>query len=464
VFIEVVQDCYYEVEYIAPSMDHHFEKFSLSNDIYGQASTKIYFAPEIFARMAINKLKEQKVIKDDLVFIHQAMKKAAYIFINNKIHGLSLEEYIQKVCKHNGSSYVANEKSTRRIYQTLLNAHVYFNAGAPSSHIKKNLSSSNLEVFTTSYRRGDILGVIAPGNGIGVHCIWLQALSAGYKVVLRPSEKEPFTLDRLVRALVAAGLENYVAMIPTEHHTIPSIIDNCDLNLFYGTKEVLEPYQERANVLTQGPGHSSIIIGSDFETEKSYQLIYKSMTELNGTSCKCATHVYLEDYNLKFVQEFVTYIKTKFISDKERNRLHRMEKNKFSKLKNELEKKEISMVGLPSYVEIEKNVIQYSPLVYVTFDPQQSVKIDTPLCAIVFSQLDLKNLIKDTSEALIVTIATKNQNIINNTEKSESIKNIYLGNIPTTFFDLSLPHDDYLYSFLMKSRGYINKDIINDTQ
>jgi acyl-CoA reductase-like NAD-dependent aldehyde dehydrogenase len=57
-------------------------------------------------------------------------------------------------------------------------------------------------------RRGDVFAVHASGNHPGVHGLWLEAVALGYRVVVRPSQREPFTPHRLITALRQAGLGN----------------------------------------------------------------------------------------------------------------------------------------------------------------------------------------------------------------------------------------------------------------
>src|ERR1700735_4232363 len=62
------------------------------------------------------------------------------------------------------------------------------------------------------------LAVHAAGNGPGVHGLWPQALALGYRVVVRPSRREPLTGHRLVNALRQAGFCNQDAVyLPADH-------------------------------------------------------------------------------------------------------------------------------------------------------------------------------------------------------------------------------------------------------
>ncbi|MGA5042061.1 hypothetical protein ACPCA8_34285 [Streptomyces capoamus] len=55
-------------------------------------------------------------------------------------------------------------------------------------------------------RTGDVFAVHAAGNSPGVHAMWLEALALGYRVVVRPSQRDPRPPFRLVTALRGAGV------------------------------------------------------------------------------------------------------------------------------------------------------------------------------------------------------------------------------------------------------------------
>lgn len=54
-------------------------------------------------------------------------------------------------------------------------------------------------------RKGDIFAVLAAGNGPGIHALWPQAVALGYRALVRPSTREPFTAQRVVCAMAQAA-------------------------------------------------------------------------------------------------------------------------------------------------------------------------------------------------------------------------------------------------------------------
>ncbi|WP_459782754.1 hypothetical protein, partial [Photobacterium sp. R1] len=82
--------------------------------------------------------------------------------------------------------------------------------------------------------------------------------------MLRPSEREPWTAHRLVQALTESGLADYVVMLPTAHDGVEEIIEAADLSIVYGGEDTVTRYENRSDVLVQGPGRSKMVIGNDY--------------------------------------------------------------------------------------------------------------------------------------------------------------------------------------------------------
>ena len=76
-----------------------------------------------------------------------------------------------------------------------------------------------------------------------MHGLWPQAVALGYRVIIKPSEREPFTAQRLVASLRLAGLYDYVAFIPCAHKSVETLVEASDLSLIYGSEATVERYK-----------------------------------------------------------------------------------------------------------------------------------------------------------------------------------------------------------------------------
>src|SRR6202022_814880 len=144
-------------------------------------------------------------------------------------------------------------------------------------------------------RRGDVFGVLASGNGPGVHGLWPQALALGYRVAVRPSRREPLTAHRLVHALWEAGFRPEDAVyLPTDHRGADEIIRSADLAMVYGSQGVVDMYANDPTVLVNGPGRAKILITADQDWRDYLDVITDSIANLGGIACVNTTAVLYE--------------------------------------------------------------------------------------------------------------------------------------------------------------------------
>ena len=199
--------------------------------------------------------------------------------------------------------------------------------GVPSHESQINVQKG----YAQSVRRGDVLAVIAPGNGTGVHALWPQAIALGYRVVLRPSEREPLTAQRLITAMVAAGLQDYVALLPCEHDVTETLIDAADLSLIYGGEALTARFTHRSDILVQGPGRSKIVIGADYPQDRALALIMESVLGLGGAACVCTSSVIVEGDAAAFARAFCLFLSEKMKCPRQREEwLARLSAQRFS--------------------------------------------------------------------------------------------------------------------------------------
>jgi hypothetical protein len=144
------------------------------------------------------------------------------------------------------------------------------------------------------YRKGDVLGVVAPGNNPGVHVQWILALALGYRLVIKPGTKDPFTPARLVGALLLAGLDpTQLSLLPGGHHTGDAVIEEADLSLVFGNDETAARYASERNVILRGPGRSKLLLNGPID-ESSLATICTSVGYDAGMRCTNASAVFTD--------------------------------------------------------------------------------------------------------------------------------------------------------------------------
>ncbi|WP_232832421.1 hypothetical protein [Photorhabdus sp. CRCIA-P01] len=201
------------------------------------------------------------------------MKKAAKIYSSENVAGLSPAEYVQLTHRVIGLPAGMIERSLIETSEVLMMMPEIIKASMPHGAIWDVDDSRVAEGCALFSRRADVLAVLTGGNGPGAHALWPQSLAFGYRILIKPSVREPFTAQRLVSSLMQAGLGNYVALIPTDHQGADEIVFAADLSIIYGGQDVVNKYHSNPKVLIQGPGHSKIVVGSDVNIDEAVSLV-----------------------------------------------------------------------------------------------------------------------------------------------------------------------------------------------
>lgn len=253
---------------------------------------------------------------------------------------------------------------------------------------------------------GSLLAVIAPGNGPGPHALWPQALGLGYKVIIRPSSREPYTPSRLVQAFCAAGLERFISLFPCSRDLVPDLVSAADYTLMYGGDDLINSYRHNKRVLTQGPGRTKILVGRDADWSEAVDIVYKSVTDYKGKACVCASAILVEGDHKSFADLLL---------------------GRFGESDAVVE---IVDSASDSRVQQER---PYAWCVVAPFDPEK----------------DLRQV----SNSLVLTVVGGSNRLIDSLAQDGTIRNLYVGAIPTTRMNSAVPHDGYLGESLMFCRG-----------
>lgn len=256
------------------------------NDLCGNNIAQMELMPKVMIGPIIKEIRNHHPLS--LVKISQYFKKAYDIFLNEEPDGLSLNSYIENVHKVTGIPFKSVKNSIKELANNLLSLPELILSEIPkgASFIEyDNLHS--VGVFWTP--KGKILSIIAAGNNPLTHKAWLEALASGYKIVVKPSQKEPFTPYRLILSLLKAGLpEDYVLFIPGNHDVVESIISESDFSLVYGNESSVNQYKNNEKVITRGPGYSKIYWDTMFEENYNNQIkemIIDSVLSDGGMKC-----------------------------------------------------------------------------------------------------------------------------------------------------------------------------------
>ncbi|HET9255783.1 MAG TPA: aldehyde dehydrogenase family protein [Pseudonocardiaceae bacterium] len=312
-------------------------------------------------------------------------------------------------------------------------------------------------------RRGNVFAVHAAGNHPAVHSLWLEALALGYRVAVRPSRREPFTPYRLISALRASGFgDDQVVLLPTDYAVADEILGQADLSMVYGGQEVIDKYAADPTVLPNGPGRSKILITADADWRDYLDMIVDSISNQGGVGCVNTTAVFFEGDPTALAQAIAERLATipSLPPDDEKAVLPvyslKTAKTFEDYLLTTAQGTTSHLGGHGVLDELGDGSAVLRPAVHQVdnpYAPQVNVELAFP-CVWVAPWTREAGTSAFTN-TLVLTAVTQDEQLLDDLLDDPAIKNLYLGNHPTYWMELGIPHDAYLGEFLMRTKAVI---------
>ncbi|MCG7500094.1 aldehyde dehydrogenase family protein [Vibrio sp. Of7-15] len=442
------------IEAVSPMRKKSFTRWKAICDISGNPVSKLAQMPSVYTNQVIQRLRTG--VNLSAADLSAALERASKLFLEAEICGLSPSDYVAAVSSVTGLPEKVISNALEKIAEATARAPKYAKLGIPKGVPDLCVPELQIKGCAKQIRKGDVLSVIAPGNGPGVHSIWPQAIALGYRVVLRPSDREPYTAQRLINAMSEAGLDEYVAMLPTDHLGVDELVQSADLSIIYGGDALVERYEGRSDVLVQGPGRSKLVIGADYPKELALELVFESVVGLGGAACVCASSVLVEKDAPTFADEFYTYAKER-LQDKNlrESYLPQLTEDRYMWWLEQVRDRKDVLVNQPEVFTDssgEKRVMPIIMLANSALSPL--VQLELPIAAVTFAPIENEDGFTSLANSLVVTVASDKSSLISKIEAIQSIRNLYLGQVPTNWMQPHVPHDAYISEFLMSTRGY----------
>lgn len=191
--------------------------------------------------------------------------KYQQLLIDNK------EELAQLITLENGKALSESRGEVQRGIE-----NVEFASGAPTLMMGDSLSSIATDVEASNYRYPvGVVGGISPFNFPMMVPCWMfpMAIACGNTFVLKPSEKTPLLVERLVELFTEAGLPKGVLnVVHGAHDVVNGILDNPKITAisFVGSKPVGEYVYKRGSqnlkrvqALTGAKNHTIVLNDAD---------------------------------------------------------------------------------------------------------------------------------------------------------------------------------------------------------
>ena len=228
------------------------------------------------------------------------------LLIDNK------EELARLITIENGKSYSEALGEVQRGIENVENA-----ASITNLIMGDSLSSAATDIEITNYRYPiGVIGAITPFNFPMMVPFWIfpMAIAAGNTVVLKPSEKTPLLIEKIVSLVEEAGFPNGVLNVVYGAHDVVNTVLSHPLVKgisFVGSKNVGEyvyrtgtSHLKRVQALTGAKNH--VVILKDANIDRAVKDIIGGAYGSAGERCMAAAVIVLEE---SIADEFLTKFK-----------------------------------------------------------------------------------------------------------------------------------------------------------
>ncbi|MGA6169183.1 aldehyde dehydrogenase family protein [Streptomyces sp. NPDC012600] len=431
-------------------------------DVRGEPVAELSLVPWLFAQRNIRALR--RATPPDPERRRKLLTRAGWLFASGSVDGVSPDSYHRTVAEVSGIPVATVRQLAQQVGEYAATAYESVSQARPvgaADSWRDQRARRGSGVWT---RRGDVLMVHAPANSPVVHTAWLDALALGYRVAVRPSQREPFTAHRLVSALRQVGYDNdQVVLLPTDHPTADRLVAEADVALAFGSDEVARKYGSSTLVMPFGPGRSKILLTSGVDAGRHLDTITESVAGHAGTGCVNATAVFVEG-DPEPVAEAIADRLGRLPSlppGDERARLPVRLTATARALDRYLRAEAGDARALLSADTIVDELGDGSavlrPAVFLLDRPdapQARIEMGFP-CVWVLPWRREGDWMAPLRDTLSLTALTNDAELIESLVAEPTINKIHVGDHPTTWTRPGLPHEGYLGGFLMQTKAVI---------
>ncbi|PJJ55218.1 aldehyde dehydrogenase family protein [Compostimonas suwonensis] len=432
------------------------------SDVAGSPVAQISLVPDAFVARSLSALRRAVTLPAERRV--EALRRAGELFRSATLLGLDVEEYQHLVSRVSGLGLSVVRAAIEKVADRCENAWENAQLARPTVAVADWRDPAAQEGAALWARRGDVFGVHVAGNHPSVHAAWIEALALGYRVAVRPSRKEPFTPARLVAALREAGFgDDQIVLLPTDHAVADTMLRLADLSMVYGGDTVMQKYAADPDVYPQGPGRSKILIAADADWRSYVDLVADSASRSGGAGCTNTTAVLIEGDARGFAEALAE--KLAMLPSARPEQEHailpvqpvesaRAVEEFLRRVAADAEPIGESAGSLVD--ELGDGSAALRPAVHLlpsAGSPQARVELGFPCVWVApWTREDGADALRDT---LVLTVITRDGELIDAIVSEPSIRNVYVGARPTYWSAPQVPHDGFLGDFLMESRGVV---------
>jgi acyl-CoA reductase-like NAD-dependent aldehyde dehydrogenase len=446
---------------LGPAGGYHAHDRQTITDVAENPVAELSMVPRLFVTRAMAALHKAGTLPLDQRVA--ALARAGDLYSTGTVDGISADDHQHIVSRVTGMPISVVRSAAAAVAQSAVEAYHSVQHARPAGDVndwRDPLTRTGRGVWT---RRGDVFGVHAPGNHPGVHGIWLEALTLGYRVAVRPSRRDPFSPHRLISALRSAGFgDDQVVLLPTGYDTADEIIRGADLAMAYGGEDVMRKYAAVSTMLPQGPGRSKILLTAGMDWRDHLDMIVDSISHEGGRACTNTTAVLVEGDPAPLAEAIAERLEA------------------IPSLPPEDENAVLPVVPLADARKLEEHLLARAtgttpwlggdgivgelgdggaalrPAVHQLDRPDApQAGVELPFPCVWVAPWARATGIEPLKDTLVLTAVTDDDRLLDELLAEPTISNLYVGDHPTYWIAPGVPHDGYLADFLMRTKAVI---------
>jgi acyl-CoA reductase-like NAD-dependent aldehyde dehydrogenase len=446
---------------LGPDGTYRARKTELVKDTANVPVAELSLVPALFVGRALDSQRKAR----PLPFEERAriIDEAASRFVDSTIAGLTFGDYVQLAGRVSGLPVSMSARGAHEVPAQCRGALASIRAAQPHGAVLDWRDERARQGAAVWARRGTVYGVHAAGNTAALLGFWIEALLLGYRVAIRPSRREPFTVHRMVLSLREAGLRPVDAVyLPTDYAGADELIRSADLSMVYGGQDVVDKYANDPSVFTNGPGRSKILITADRDWRHYLDLVVHSISSNGGMGCVNTTAVLLEGDATELAEAIahrLSQIKPLHPANPEAI-LPTQPTERARAIATQLARRARGSTPLLGAYQVVVDVGDgYSalrPAVHLLAEPNlEQLNTELPFPCVWVSPWSPLDGLAPLRNSLVLNAVGANDQLLDALIDEPTITNVYSGHYPTDYMAPEIPHDGYAADFLMRNKGFI---------
>lgn len=253
---------------------------SVLDGVDGVPLAEIRSAPRLLAQVI---MRQVRATADGIAPPPELLARAAESYAHGVVGGETREEHATRVVRAVGLPRPVVELAIDSLRDALVDTSELNCRDVPAP----SRNAGGRTIWTPCGRV--FASVASLGKHPGPNRAWLRALALGYSVVIRPGHRDPFSAQRLVLALLDAGLPPHkVTLLPGDDEMAQVPLRESDRSIVFGVEEKVRGWIRTRGVDVHCEGRSKVVIDHEPDADE-LDFLAATVSDEAGVRCDNAS-------------------------------------------------------------------------------------------------------------------------------------------------------------------------------